>query len=209
MFVWRVGYYSAPCDFPPSNRPYAWTNRFDDPNKQYRTLYCADEKKTCLREVLADFRPNTKAILEFIQFFKPTMEEKRVFGKVTMGWRREHVLAQANMKISSGKIVDVEDTSVLKKLEYQMADFLARESIKHIDIKELRSKRRNVTQQISRALFDSGYDVIKFYSHLDRLPCYALFEFRAKLNQIGKAISLAVDFPELIVVCKELDLVLG
>jgi RES domain-containing protein len=51
-------------DFPPS-RFLSWRNRFDHPDKVFRTLYCAEQRQTAFREVLADFRPNAKARAEY------------------------------------------------------------------------------------------------------------------------------------------------
>lgn len=207
MPVWRLGHRLAPCDFPPK-RFYAWTNRFDDPSHEYRTLYCADKKETCLREVLADLRPDIKAISEFRRLFGSGGEEDESFGKVTKGWRRQNVLAQARIEALSGTVVDVENPSVRKSLERRLAEFLKKEGVRHFNPKELRSKKRHVTKCISRALFDDGYAGIKFHSHLDSLPCYALFEFRARLNQLGETIPLHENVPELVAVCKEFSLTL-
>ncbi|MBV9279481.1 MAG: RES domain-containing protein [Chloroflexi bacterium] len=57
--VWRVGWAGSPLDFLPRNLA-SWQNRFDDVHRRFRTLYVAHEPVTCLREVLADLRPNTK-----------------------------------------------------------------------------------------------------------------------------------------------------
>jgi hypothetical protein len=46
-----------------------WNHRFDDPRREYRTIYAADKKETCLREVLADLRPDKKAVAEFKKLF--------------------------------------------------------------------------------------------------------------------------------------------
>jgi len=48
---WRVGYHHAPLDFVPREL-YSWEHRFDDPEHEYRTIYCAEMKLTALREVL-------------------------------------------------------------------------------------------------------------------------------------------------------------
>ena len=55
--LWRVGYYADPLGYTPLEL-YQFSHRFDDIYRRFRTLYCADLAETCLREVLADFRPN-------------------------------------------------------------------------------------------------------------------------------------------------------
>lgn len=205
MSVWRVGRRSAPCDFTP-NHIYAWTHRFDDSERRYRTLYCADHKETCLREVLADLRPKKSAVTDFETVFGPDPSVTEAVGVVTRKWRVENVLARARMKLLSGGLADVESPAVCKELEERLSDFLKTEGISRLNVKELRSRKRHVTQRISRALFDQGEAGVKFRSHLDAQPCYALFETRAELVQLGNALPLTDDLSELKTVCKEFSL---
>lgn len=205
MRVWRLGYYEAPCEFPPHHL-YAWIHRFDDPKREYRTIYCADDKRTCLREVLADLRPNKTALSEYEKFFGSDGPELDAIGKVHMEWRQKHVLAQAEIEIQVGVLVDVESTDVRRDLEGRLAAFLRKEGVQHLDIQQLRGKNRHVTWQISRTLYDDQQAGIKFRSHLDTNACYALFEFRAKLNQLGGAIELTSNIPDLVAVCDEFGL---
>jgi hypothetical protein len=205
MRVWRVGHRSGPCDFAPRHI-YAWTHRFDDPERVYRTLYCADGKKTCLREVLADLRPKTAAVADFLRLFGPDPSVTGAIGVVTRGWRRKNVLARARVSLIAGRIVYVESRSVRGALERRLSEFLEAEGIARLNVKELRSRKRHVTQRISRALFEGGDAGVEFRSHLDGRPCYALIETRAKLVQLGKALSLTHDLAELKSVCEEFSL---
>jgi hypothetical protein len=66
--LWRVGHRSDPLAFTPLDL-YEWNHRFDDARRRFRTLYCAEDTKTSLREVLAEFRPNAGAIWEFLDAF--------------------------------------------------------------------------------------------------------------------------------------------
>lgn len=57
--VWRVGHIARPLAiYLPDPR----TGRFDDPRKQYRTLYCSRHQRTALRETLQQFRRSTTTI---------------------------------------------------------------------------------------------------------------------------------------------------
>lgn len=209
MLVWRVGHISAPCDFPP-HHVYAWDNRFDDSERKYRTIYCADEPKTCLREVLADFRTNTKALVEFNSL--PDSPDETAasisFGVIRAEWRRKKSLAKAQVKFFSDKrkIIDIENFAIRLRLTIKHSALLRAQNIDHLDISELRGKNRFVTQILSRSLFDEGNAGIKFRSHLDNKPCYAFFEFRANLKQHGQQIPLTTDTEELLEVCREFGL---
>lgn len=61
--VFRLGDRSDPLGFTPRHRC-SWAHRWDDPLREYRTLYCAKTEATCFREVFADLRPNAKMLAE-------------------------------------------------------------------------------------------------------------------------------------------------
>lgn len=162
-----------------------------------------------MREVLADLRRNTKALSEYQKFFGANGPELEPVGKVRMEWRRKHVLAQAEIEITEGEIVDVESPVQRRNLEKSLSTFLQSEGINHLDIQRLRGKNRHITQRVSRALFEERQAGIKFHSHLDLKVCYALFEFRSRLAPNGIVVQLTKDVPELLDVCREFGLVLS
>ena len=129
-------------------------------------------------------------------------------GEVSRAWRRRHTLAPASIVLDRGAIVDLDDLLSRRRLERQHAGLLVRHGMRHLDISELRSRARPVTQAISRSLFDGGAAGVRFRSNLDDLPCTALFETRARLEPAGSAIRLTQDLPELLQVCSEYSLVL-
>jgi len=181
-----VGHISGPLNFPPRERC-SWANRFDDSRRQFRTLYCSREKVTALRETLADFRPNTKALAEF-STLAATQSGDPVFPRprVPVGWRRKRLLAPALVEyIAGGDLVDLNDLRVRADLERIHAGLLHRHGMDHLDISQIRSRDRDVTQEVARALFDAGAAGVAYGSNLDDLPCYALFEDRARLIPDG------------------------
>jgi RES domain len=62
--VWRVGYHADPLGFVPFERT-TYSQRFDDAHERFRSLYCARNSRTALREVLADLRRNAEAVARF------------------------------------------------------------------------------------------------------------------------------------------------
>ena len=70
LALWRVGYHADPLGFTP-REIYEFSHRFDDFHRRFRTLYCAELAETCLREVLADFRPNLAAQRRHIERYGP------------------------------------------------------------------------------------------------------------------------------------------
>jgi hypothetical protein len=72
--LWRVGYHLDPLGFTP-HELYGFNHRFDDIQRRFRTLYFAELPETCLREVLADFRPNLAARQRHIERYGPEAAE--------------------------------------------------------------------------------------------------------------------------------------
>jgi hypothetical protein len=208
VIVWRLGHRKNTCDFTP-HRLYQWHHRFDDPKRKYRTLYCANRAITCLRELLADLRPNTKAIAEFEELFSDLPEESlTIAGVVSAEWRRAHVLAKAEIQPRGVILVNVESPPEIKRQEKIHHELLQKHGITSLNIARLRSRQRVITQLISRTLYEEGHVGVQFRSRLDQLVCYALFEGRASLQLVDQAIPLTQYHPDLIRVCGEYTLVL-
>jgi hypothetical protein len=202
--VWRVGYFASPCDFTPHHLC-GWNHRFDDPRREYRTIYAADKKETCLREVLADLRPDKKAVAEFKKLFGDD-DAVECAGRVTKAWREKHVLVEVGITVSSGKMADIDSAGILADLSERLRRELAERKLKRLDAVRIRSQDRDLTRAASRLLHDDGHAGIDFRSRLDKVPCHALFEGRARLDRIGAAIPLSGRFPELLAVCAEYSL---
>ena len=205
--MWRVGHISGPLDFPPRERC-SWANRFDDSRRRFRTLYCSQERTTALRETLADFRPNTKALAEF-RALATTPGDDPVFPptRVPVGWRRKRLLAPAQVEyIAGGDLVDLNDPKVRTDLERTHAGLLHRHGMEHLDISQIRSRDRDVTQALARALFDLGAAGVAYGSNLDDLPCYALFEDRARLIPDGDPEVLNPAHSDFMRICLEFGL---
>jgi hypothetical protein len=186
-----------------------WQNRFDDPQKKYRTLYAAKRAITCLRELLADLRPNPKALQEFENVFSKTDEQSiAVAGIVSAKWRRQHVLAHARPRLASGRLIPVESPTVLKRLEHAHAKLLRAHGFKSLNIPRLRSRDRPITQACARTFYEEGRAGVLYYSRLDGSPCYAFFEGRASLRMLGHPLPMTQNHPDLIRVCGEYTLVL-
>lgn len=203
--VWRVGYSGDPLNPPPASL-YAWKNRFDDPQQRYRTIYCSEHRATAFREVLQDFRPDAKTKAEFAALFRRS-RDLNVAGTVRWAWREENVLAPATLNLN-GPLVDLDDPVLIQELENELAPLLARHGIDHLDISTLRSHHREITQHISRMLYDNDAAGLRFASNTDNQSCYVVFEDRGTLVLDGTPEPCTDDIPELLQVCSEYELVL-
>jgi hypothetical protein len=204
--LWRVGHRSDPLAFTPLDL-YEWNHRFDDARRRFRTLYCAEDPKTSLREVLAEFRPNAGAIWEFLDVFGEEAIADLAVHPVSASWREQHVLAPARVQLD-GPIIDLHDLTVRYDLERRHAALLAEHGLEHLDLHEITSRRRIVTQTIAGDLFNRlDAAAVRYPSRLDGNPALAVFEGRGELRPAGEPIELTDPPPApLVAVCEEWEL---
>jgi hypothetical protein len=157
--------------------------------------------------VLADLRPNTAVLAEIEELFGRDAGLRAAAGAVTAEWRAERVLAPAEME-ADGELVDVDDPAMRAELEREHAALLTAHGMAHLDVSEIRSRTRAVTQAIGRALYERG---ARFGSNLDDQPCYALFEARGRLRPVAgePPLELSTDLAILRAVCDEYGLALA
>lgn len=177
--VWRVGYHADPLGFVAFERT-TYSHRFDDLHHRFRSVYCARDPRTALREVLADLRRNTAAVARFIAAHGPDAAHELPNAPISAAWRHKHVLASATIE-ADGPLLDLRDPAQLSHLERTHAALLADHGIAHLDLHEITTRLREVTRAIAAAAYDDGVAVVKFASSRDGDDCYALFEHRALL----------------------------
>lgn len=185
---WRVGYRGDPLGFAPWEIC-EWNHRFDDRRHRFRTVYVAELAETALRETLAAFRPKLSAIRHFQQEMGTDAALEPAPRPITAAWRREHVLAPAHLTLS-GPICDLTDVSQRRTIEERHAQLLVEHGMRHLDLHEITTSRRIVTQTIATDLYDEGIAAIRFPSNLDGNPCVAMFEGRGELIQDGEIMAL-------------------
>lgn len=186
--LWRVGYHAAPLDFTP-HELYEFSHRFDDVEHRFRTLYLAEFEVTCLREVLADFRPNLEARRRHIERYGPEAASDIPTKPVTAKWRRENVLVPAEL-VLDGPLVDLFDAATRQELEDRHEALLVEHGLQHLDVHEITTSRRIVTQTVAGDVFDRGAAAVRFPSRLDANACIALFEGRGAPHPAGSVIPL-------------------
>ncbi|MBJ7330655.1 MAG: RES domain-containing protein [Solirubrobacteraceae bacterium] len=174
--VCRIGHVSAPRDY--VRHAYcSWQHRFDDPLHDYRTLYCAEQPITCLREVLGDLRPNTKARADFMEFQRAQGihpdEVREPANEVTARWRQENALAPGVVR-RTGRLADLGNRRLLEQLATAHAFVLAEHGMHQLDLTNITSKNRRVTQEISRDLYEHGAAGLLFRSNHDGARCRAV-----------------------------------
>ncbi|HEU5423892.1 MAG TPA: RES domain-containing protein, partial [Nitrolancea sp.] len=155
--------------------------------------------------------PNTKARAEFEQFQRDQgiTEDAlhRPASQVTVKWREEHALAPAVVE-RDGPLVDLDDRVLLEQLADTHAALLHQYKMPQLDLTQITSKIRPVTQATSRDLYDRGAAGLLFRSNHDALRCIVLFEGRARLIADGRPTPMTKNHSALVRVCGEYGLVL-
>jgi hypothetical protein len=145
--LWRIGYYADPLGFT-SREMYQFSHRFDDIRRRFRTLYCAELPETCLREVLADFRPNLGAMRRHVERYGPEAAEDFTPAPVTARWRAQHVLVPVVVRLD-GPLVDLTDVPTRQAIEERHVELLVEHDVEHLDLHEITTSRRAITQTIA------------------------------------------------------------
>jgi hypothetical protein len=178
----------------------SWEGRFDDPRThllpaaRFRTLYLARRRVTALRERLQDLRPDTRTRADFRSLFgvDPPV------AIVPAQWRADRRIGRARIAAANDEIVDLEDLQVRRRLEEEYAPLLAAHGMRHLDISQLRSDQRVVTQTIALELWTQGKAGIAYRSKLDGEPCIAIFEGRTSITRYGAPQTIRVDDADLL-----------
>ena len=169
------------------DRPFRWfpdtpnepTNRFDDPERQYQVLYASSDKLGAYTECISRFRHSTLELpqLEDFDGFQPTIQP----GIVPESWFENRYVELAILK---GNYADVSSAS-------WTAYFAQHQSVKELlpdnedyDISMLRGQRRELTQRISRIVYDmSNNDGSQIFAGIfypsrfgDNLHNWAIFQ---------------------------------
>jgi hypothetical protein len=195
-----VGYFESPLDLPP-HAYWAGCGRYDDPRREFRTLYCAPSPLTCLREKLAPFRLSLKMSEERRRLGKPTST------RVTLEWRTANALAAGRLEFREGRLIPIYEPAVRSRLEERLHDFLVSLRVSRLDLNEVQGSRRKLTQAIARLLYEEGEAGIMYQSRFDGQICCALFEGRVRLIPTEEANLLSAAIPEFEQVCEEFRLV--
>jgi len=182
-----------------SRRPDAWAwppwssagpdgtfgNRFDDPRGEYRVLYASSQRIGPFLETLARFRRDVAIDAEYA-LIQPD-ERDDAFptlppGLIPAEWRDKRCIGTA---AHEGRFVDVGHSDSVAHLRSALAAQLLHHGLEDLDAGDLRRRApRRFTQELSRYVFETGYDEagatlagIRYLSRLgDEIVNWAIFE---------------------------------
>ena len=102
-------------------------------------------RETCLREVLAGFRPNLAAQGRYVERYGPAHD----FTPATAWWRRQRVLVRVELQLD-GSLTDL---PTRQALEDRHRGLLLEHGLAHLDLREITISRRRITQTIAAGVF--------------------------------------------------------
>jgi len=147
-------------------------------------------------------RPDTSTIADFRSLFGTAPPA----GVITAQWLADRRLARARLSTPEELFVDLENPNVRRDLEQKHARLLASHDMQHLDISQLRSTQRVVTQTIALDLYDTGKAGIIYRSTIDNETCVAVFERRVTITPYGAPRALHTSDPDLVAISAEWDL---
>jgi RES domain-containing protein len=189
----RLGYYADPLGFKPAEL-YAWNNRFDDELREFRTLYAATDRLTCVYELAQDLVPDAAAITEFQQLF-PQADPPA--AEIPRDWWERLVFQCAALTIDT-YLIDLTDPEERHHIEVRHADVLAEHHIAHLDLGAISSSNRRFTQSLARRMYDQGASGVVFPSNVGPGSCVCLFEGRGQFDPEDEPEALHPDTAELV-----------
>lgn len=195
--IWRVTDWHQPLDPPPPPPPVAdpdaeldESRRWDAPNGEFRTLYCASAAPGAFGEKLAEFALRKDLALGVERFFEEDPDEEFVDDDLAAGLNREEV-AQLNWKLAwapaqtEAQIIDISARRTQLAALPEAASLLRAFGFPGLDSAALKTSARAFTRQLAGYLHgaaeeDSGDLLAHGIRYESRLPpsweCWALWQ---------------------------------
>jgi RES domain len=165
--IFRLSEWSAPLDPPPPPAPlgaidpeYDSSGRWDAPEEEFSTLYCATEAEGCFGEKLGPFIPRPEAVLEIEEFLEGEPDEEPGDDDLTSGLNRTDI-SMIGWKLAwapsdpEGRAFDVTATRTWVSLLPSIASILRAVGLP-LNRAALKSSRRGVTRRIAGKLYEAS-----------------------------------------------------
>ena len=190
--LWRVGRLPDPVDVPPTPAPIVnadvpllETNRWDDAQGQFSTLYCGTTPEACFAETLAPFRP-TDVVSRINAFMTEEADEGTDFdlvsGTVPADYIHHRALAHFTVPVHRN-FIDIDDAKTHAALNASIPHVPRDYGLQGFDRGVAMTQDRRITRRIARHYYDlsqahdhHAFCGIRYESRLDaQYECWALF----------------------------------
>lgn len=182
--------------FEPALWEYSGNNRFDDPNQQFRVIYCASSRAAAFGETLARYRRSMKllALMQEVEDDEESLEdalgglldpEDEGRGVVPVDWRFKRQVGSTLLdpSLRFAAIAEPESVAYLRSALAPVATML---NLADFDLSTVFSRERLITQHCARHLYElrdgSGSPLFAGISYPSRInphwTCWAIFDDR-------------------------------
>ncbi len=165
---------------PPTRGLLRPTNRYDDPLGVYQTIYVASSAYGAFMETMADLRPAPQLKLASVVLEnEPTLRSTPPPGQIT-SWIEGRHLGEASL---CGEFVDLASSASLAYLRHRMSRCFEKYEIADFDLSTLVSSKREITQEISRLIFELAFREKRRFAGIcypsrlgHNITCWAIFD---------------------------------
>jgi hypothetical protein len=180
--LYRLARLPNPLAWPPWE--FVGSGRFDDRQRAFRTLYAADQRRTCFIEALARFRPAVSVLARLDAV--TGSEEALPRAAVPAEWYRKRGIGRFRVQLAQ-PLLDLRSLETREVLRAELAAAIERAGLADLDVSGVCGPRRDLTQEIARWAYEHGYEGLLYSSRLDStLACVAVFE-GAVIEPVGVA----------------------
>jgi hypothetical protein len=179
--------------------------RFDDPEREFRLLYTAAQRRGPFVETLAPFRPSLEILARMQRV--ASSEEPLPRTPVPAHWYRRHAVARLRL-LPGQHWLDLRAPQTRETLRAELAATLLTLRLSDLDLSRVLGPGRTLTQTIARWAYEHGYAGLAYHSRLDHtLTLWAIFE-RAAFEPVGLPEPITPDDPDLVATARLFGLIL-
>lgn len=195
--LYRIGRWPDPLAWPLWR--YVGDGRFDDPQRQFRTLYFAAQRRTAFIETLAPLRLPLDLLADHVS--PPDQRAQRLGGRISVPWRSARAVGQARLGPGQ-RWLDLRALATREALRQELAPLLLQLGFRDLDLSSIVGPQRALTQAIARWAHEQGAMGLVYHSRLDnRRTCWAVFE-GATFTPAGAPERITADDPDLAAVAR-------
>lgn len=103
---------------------------------------------------------NLGALRRHVERYGPEAAQDFTEKPITAQWRIQHVLVPTVLELD-GPLIDLTDVPTRQEIEERHVELLIEHGLQHLDLHEITTSRRAITQTIAADLFDRGAGAVR------------------------------------------------
>jgi RES domain len=168
-------------------------HRWDDPKREFRSLYTASSRNGAFIETLQDLRPNFSFLGGLDELELEPREERPSHYGLDASYFDNLYLCDIAVQTQAVPFIDVLDADVIGMMRNQLGNIATSLDLRTVDASTMLGPDREFTQAVARAIWEAGYAGITSLSALGHpYQNWTVFEsahetsdFRAELTVVN------------------------